>query len=68
MQPVAGDGAGAGGRAQDVGQRVEIVADGQEDDGTLGILEARPVHAKGEDGEKGGDETDAGPRNHPGLG
>ena len=64
---IAGDGAGAGDGPQGVGERVEVVADGEEDEGALGVFEPAPVDAERQRGEQRRDEADAGPGDHPGL-
>ena len=67
MKTIAGNSSGAGGRSQNVGQGVQIVADGQKDERALGVFEPSPIDAKRQDGEEGRNEANTGPRDHPGL-
>ena len=63
--PVAGDALGARKEADDVAHRVDAVAHGQEDDGALGVPEARWVDEEGEHGEGAGEEAEHGPDSQP---
>ena len=62
---VAGDVVAAGDEAHDVGDAVDVVAHGEEDDGPLGVPEALGVYEEGEHREESGQKAHAGPDGHP---
>ena len=64
-RPVARHGRSADDGPYEIGERIEHVTHGEEDDRPLGVLEAVGVDKKCEYGEQAGDEADARPYRHP---